>query len=98
MRWSFLVVAGCFIALSLPAHAGHFILRVSKPNGGWSAYLDDSAACRSATSLRGYIEGPEDIIMGQPYSEAEWVASESRYWDCMVARGYRANPNGYRAA
>jgi hypothetical protein len=89
------VAAGCLICLGLPAHANSFTLRVTKPNGTWSGYLDDNAACHTASQIPGYHEG--SFMSAHIITDAERVASSNKYWDCMVAKGYRANPNGYRA-
>ena len=96
MRWALLLAAGCLICLSLPGHANWFTLRVSKPTGTWSDYLDDSAACNKVSQIPGYSGGPFSTT--HMVTQAERTASSNKYWDCMVAKGYRADPNGYRAA
>jgi hypothetical protein len=97
MRWTLLLAAGCLISLSVPGQANWFTLRVSKPSGTWSEYLDDSAACNTVSQIPGY-QGAAPFSATHFVRDAERTARSIKYWDCMVAKGYRADPNGYRAA
>jgi hypothetical protein len=94
MRWALLVAAGCFICASQPGYAAKIALRLSKPNGTWSAYLDDTAACHPYRTLPPRSNGPVHFRL----SETELIARSTAYFSCMAAKGYQPDPNGYRAA
>ena len=93
MRWALLLAAGCLVCVSQPGHATPAALRLSKPNGTWSQYLNDVTACnRSRTSP------PTSDTMAHPsMNEAEVVALSRQYFGCMTAKGYRPDPSGYDA-
>jgi len=94
MRWAVLLAAGCFICVSQPGHANKIALRLSKPNGTWSEYLNDVAACNPYRPYTPAERGDDHHRM----TEAETIALSARYFGCMRSMGYRADPNGYRAA
>ena len=93
MRWAVLLAAGCLICVNQPGHANRFALKLSKPNGTWSEYLDDVAACNPYRPNPPASSGDDHRM-----TEADIVARSTAYFDCMTAKGYRADPNGFRAA
>lgn len=93
MRWALLLAAACLICVSQPGQATPAALRLAKPNGTWSQYLNDVSACNRARPAP-----PSSDTMAHPSMyEAEVVARSQQYFGCMTAKGYRANPSGYDA-
>ncbi|GAA0535729.1 hypothetical protein FHS83_003230 [Rhizomicrobium palustre] len=97
MRWALIVAVGSILLASVPASAGTFVIKVSKPNGSWSAYLDDQGDCSRAAGYRNTSWMSGNWLGPIHYSEADRAAQLDRYWACMAAKGYRGDPNGFKA-
>jgi hypothetical protein len=91
MRATWLWAAGTVALLTLPVSAGTMVFKVSKPGVSYPVFLDDVAQCRGPTPIRFF--GWTD----HHPSDAERDATNKKYLSCLVAKGYRADPNGYRA-
>jgi len=87
MRSVLLVAVGCLICSSQPGLAGGGFIHLSKPNTSYSAYMNDRSACFTAASYR----ISDEYAMWTRYNLNEFAG-------CMTAKGYRLDPNGYRAA
>ena len=92
MRWASLVAAICLISASQPGHANNATVKLAKPGGTWSTYLNDIAACNPYH--------PRIVTPGGEHSltKEEMIATSYKYFGCMSAKGYRTDPNGYLAA
>lgn len=105
MREAALVGCGCLLCLSLPGDASWFTVKMSKPGTSYSQFADDTAACHRASPFPGGLADRTHVVPGGGYwdqrqsvSQRRFVDWQLKFLDCMVARGYRADPNGYPAA
>ena len=96
MRSALLMVAGCVFCLSQPGFADeHFAVSVqfSKPNVTYNAFLHDRNACLGDASHQGWSSlNPLFPVRATP------TYSFVRFSNCMLAKGYKPDPNGFYAA
>lgn len=85
------LMAAVSLMLAAPASAGIFQLRMSKPDTTYAVFLDDVAACNS--TIRRDASWPVGYHV---IRAARIEANQAKFLSCLVAKGYRADPHGYR--
>jgi hypothetical protein len=93
MRRSLLLAAGCLICLMQPGLAQSVTIKLSRPNTGYSTFLDDRAFCLNAVSY------PRDRSHDSQYNYGFFTVTYDvrGFINCMYAKGYKADPDGFRA-
>ena len=96
MRSALLVAVGCVFCLSQAGFADEqFAVSVqfSKPNVTYNAFLHDRNACLGDASHQGWssLNALYPVRATPTYSFA-------RFSNCMLAKGYKPDANGFRAA
>jgi hypothetical protein len=94
MGRALLIVVGCILCLSQAGLASPFVLKLFRPNTGYTQFLNDRSACLQATRHAQWTD--------YSASGASWTGESISYdvrafGGCMNARGYVADPNGYGA-
>ena len=93
MRRGLLVAAGCLVCLSLPGLANSTIIKLSRPDTDYAAFLRDRDACLSAAGHWSWWTASNGAAVGGAGHYDLY-----KFADCMTAKGYRLDPDGYRAA
>lgn len=96
MRSALMVAAGCMI-LSQAGLASTHTIRLSKPNTTYAAFLDERTVCLNAAW---HQSGADVGAWGggvPPVHTSGGAYSLKEFADCMNAKGYLLDPNGYRA-
>lgn len=88
MRTALFVVASCLIGLTQSGLADSGFIKLSKPDIRYATFMEDRNACFSSASRRVF-----------DWHSVSWTTHNLYdFADCMTAKGYRLDPNGYRAA
>lgn len=90
MRSALLVAAGIAVCLSQPAPAYTISVQFSKPNSTYNGFLHDRNACLGVASRQQWWTSSGGYAMpGMP------IYNLARFENCMLARGYGLDPNGF---
>jgi hypothetical protein len=79
--------------MTQPGLASTDTIRLSRPHTSYAAFMYDRNACMSAAGHRG-----PDFTGGNAIHVSQTSYSLKDFADCMNAKGYLLDPNGYRAA
>jgi hypothetical protein len=88
MRRALLLAAAC-VCLGQTGFAMG-IVKLSKPNTSYAAFMEDRSICLNTASHRKFSSYPGVSSMFVSYDLYEFA-------DCMTTKGYKLDPNGYRA-
>jgi hypothetical protein len=100
MRGALLIAAGSIICLTQAALASTFgeplyYVKLSKPDTSYSSFMFDRQDCLQATSRKvreHYVE-----VKGERYFGVNLQYNLGPFVECMKARGYAIDRDGYRA-
>lgn len=90
MRRALFLAATCFVCLSQAGLASPLVIKLSRANTSYPAFLTDRDACLKGAGQTGWS--------GRGTYAMTWTRYDVRaFASCMNAKGYMLDPNGYRA-
>jgi hypothetical protein len=103
MSRALILAAGCVFCLSQQGLADEQIFTVSiqfsKPNVTYDAFVQDRDRCLASSSFVHWSSGTITPGMGGSWAvPGGRVYNFPRFGNCMLAKGYKPDPNGFFAA
>ncbi len=98
MRCAFLMAVGCIVCLSQAglADSAVYTAQFSKPDVRYATFQSERNACLGAASHQGWGSGSSShgtfVVTKRPTYDL------MRFSNCMLAKGYKPDPNGLIAA
>lgn len=100
MRSALLLAAGCIVCLAQAGLATTYgepiyYIRLAKPNAGYTTFMFDRNDCIQSTSHKvreHYVD-----LKGERFFGVNLQYHTPEFIECMKARGYALDNNGYRA-
>lgn len=85
------MVAGLAFCVCQAGTADVFVIRLSKPDTTYATFLDDRASCINTTGHWRFVTLSNAATVGSMRID------QYRMLQCMAAKGYRGDPDGWRA-